>query len=59
MIEAGVDLHVVSRVLGHLTVAVTQARYAHLQVDALRAGLERTFAPKIAPGKEKRPRRAA
>lgn len=59
MIEAGVDLYVVSKVLGHSTVAVTQARYAHMQVDALRAGLERTFAPKIAPGKEKRPRRAA
>ena len=44
MIEAGVDLYVVSKVLGHSTVAVTQARYAHLQVDALRAGLERTFA---------------
>jgi integrase len=59
MIEAGVDLYVVSKVLGHSTVAVTQSRYAHLQVDALRAGLERTFAPEIAPGKEKRPRRAA
>lgn len=59
MIEAGVDLYVVSKVLGHSTVAVTQSRYAHLQVDALRAGLERTFAPGIAPGKEKRPRRAA
>ena len=54
MIEAGVDLYVVSRVLGHSTVSVTQARYAHLQVDALRAGLERTFAPKIAPKKDKR-----
>lgn len=43
MIEAGVDLYVVSKVLGHSTVTVTQARYAHLQVDALRVGLEATF----------------
>jgi integrase len=59
MIEAGVDLYVVSKLLGHSTVAVTQARYAHLQVDALHAGLERTFAPRIAPGKTKRPRKVA
>lgn len=43
MIEAGVDLLTVSKLLGHSSVAVTQQRYAHLQVDAIRAGLERTF----------------
>jgi integrase len=64
MIQAGVDLYVVSKLLGHSTVAVTQARYAHLQVDQLRAGLEATFGAEIAQGitqvgKQKRPRRAA
>ncbi len=63
MVEAGVDLYVVSRLLGHSSVAVTQSRYGHMQVDAVRAGLEATFlpsiAPGIAPGKAKRPRRAA
>ena len=43
MIEAGVDLFVVSKLLGHSSVAVTQARYAHLQVDAIRAGMVKTF----------------
>jgi integrase len=43
MIEAGVDLYVVSKVLGHSSVSVTQSRYAHMQVDQLRAGLEKTF----------------
>lgn len=43
MIQAGVDLYVVSRVLGHSTVSVTQTHYAHLQLDTLRAGLDRTF----------------
>lgn len=62
MIQAGVDLYVVSKLLGHSTVAVTQSRYAHLQVAQLRQGLETTFG--IAPGitqaeKAKRPRRAA
>lgn len=61
MIEAEVDLYVVSKLLGHSTVAVTQARYGHMQVAQVRAGLEKTFgiAPGIAPGKQKRPRRAA
>ena len=43
MIEAGVDLYVVSKVLGHSSVAVTQARYAVMQDDRVRAGLEKTF----------------
>jgi integrase len=53
MIEAGVDLYVVSKLLGHSSVAVTQSRYAHLQVDAVAAGLERTFAPAITPARRK------
>lgn len=43
MIQAGVDLYVVSRILGHSTVAVTQARYAHMQVDTMRAGMKKAF----------------
>jgi integrase len=43
MIQAGVDLFVVSKLLGHSSVAVTQARYAHLQVDRISDGLAKTF----------------
>jgi integrase len=43
MIQAGVDLFVVSKLLGHSSVSVTQSRYAHLQVDQLKKGLTRTF----------------
>jgi len=43
MIAAGVDLYVVSKVLGHSSVAVTQSRYAHMQIDQLREGMNRAF----------------
>lgn len=43
MIQAGVDLYVVSKLLGHSTVAVTASRYAHMQVDQVREGLEKAF----------------
>lgn len=43
MIDAGVDLYTVSKLLGHSSVTVTQQRYAHLQVDQVRAGLEAAF----------------
>jgi integrase len=43
MIEKGVDLYVVSKVLGHSSVAITQARYGHMQTDRLAEGLKRTF----------------
>lgn len=43
MVEAGVDLYVVSKVLGHSSVTVTQSRYAHLQIDRMAAGLAKTF----------------
>lgn len=62
MVEAGVDLYVVSKVLGHSSVTVTQQRYAHMQTDRMAEGLSRTFgiAQKIAQTpKAKRPRRAA
>lgn len=45
MIQAGVDLYVVSKVLGHSSVAVTQARYGHMQLDRMADGLDRTFGP--------------
>ena len=43
MVQNGVDLYVVSKLLGHSTVAVTQSRYAHLQVEQMRAGMEKAF----------------
>lgn len=43
MIAAGVDLYVVSKLLGHSSVTVTQTRYGHLQVDRIAAGLSATF----------------
>jgi integrase len=43
MIAAGVDLYVVSKLLGHSSVTVTQQRYGHLQVDRIAAGLTKTF----------------
>lgn len=46
MIESGVDLYAVSRLLGHSSVAVTQSRYAKMQDDQVKAGLEKTFGRK-------------
>lgn len=43
MLAKGVPLNVISKLLGHSTVSVTAARYAHLQVDDVRRGLEETF----------------
>lgn len=43
MIAAGVDLYVVSKLLGHSSVTVTQTRYGHLQTDRISAGLDKTF----------------
>jgi integrase len=43
MIEAGVDLYVVSKLLGHSSVAVTQARYAWMQTKQIADGMKRTF----------------
>jgi integrase len=40
MLGLGVDLYTISKILGHSTVQTTQ-RYAHLQVDAQRAALEK------------------
>lgn len=43
MIQAGVDLYVVSKLLGHSSVQVTQARYGYLQEERMREGLAKTF----------------
>lgn len=43
MIAAEVDLYVVSKLLGHSSVTVTQQRYGHLQVGRIADGLKRTF----------------
>lgn len=56
MIAKGVDLYVVSKLLGHSSVSVTQSRYAHLQVAAVADGLEKAFgiAPAITPAKSRK-----
>lgn len=43
MVQAGVDIYVVSRILGHSSVEVTQRVYAHLKVEQMRSGLEKAF----------------
>ena len=43
MLAQGVPMHVISKLLGHSSTRVTEARYAHLQLDAVRAGLESAF----------------
>ena len=40
MLGLGVDLYMISKILGHSTVQTTQ-RYSHLQVDAQRQALEK------------------
>lgn len=42
MAHAGVDLHTISKVLGHSTTKMTE-RYAHIKVDQQREALERVF----------------
>ena len=43
LIRAGVDLYVVSKILGHSSTAVTQQRYAHLATKQLHAGMRKAF----------------
>lgn len=49
MLAAGVPMNVISKLLGHSSTRVTESRYAHLQLDAVRAGLEATFTPAFTP----------
>lgn len=39
MVRRGVDLYIVKEILGHSSITVTE-RYAHLNVDRLRKGIE-------------------
>jgi len=52
LINAGERLEVVSKLLGHSNVAVTQRSYAHLTTEATRAAFDRlaSFAPVLPPG---------
>jgi integrase len=43
LIRAGVDLYVVSKILGHSSTGVTQKHYAHLLVDQLKDGMNKAF----------------
>lgn len=45
MLAAGVPMNVISKLLGHSSTRVTEQRYAHLQLDAVRAGLDAAFTP--------------
>lgn len=41
LVQQGVDIFVVSKILGHSSVTVTQVHYAHLQMKQMRAGLNK------------------
>lgn len=41
LVQAGVDIFVVSQILGHSSVRVTEEHYAHLQLKHMRAGLQK------------------
>ena len=51
MLQAGAPMHVISKLLGHSSTRVTEARYAHVQLDAVRAGLDAAFTPAVAPAR--------
>ena len=41
LVQQGVDIFVVAKILGHSSVRVTEEHYAHLQVKQMRAGLNK------------------
>lgn len=43
MLSKGVPMNVIAKLLGHSSTSMTETRYAHLQLDAVRAGLDATF----------------
>lgn len=45
MLAAGAPMNVIAKLLGHSGTRVTEARYAHLQLDAVRSGLDAAFTP--------------
>jgi integrase len=48
LLAVGTPMHVISKLLGHSSTRVTESRYAHLQVDAMRAALESAFTKEAA-----------
>jgi integrase len=53
LLEAGARMHVISKLLGHSSLSVTSARYAHLQVDEVRDALDAAFTPARTPAAAK------
>ena len=53
LLASGAPMHVISKVLGHSSTRVTEQRYAHLQLDAMRAAMEHAFSPPVAPARRK------
>ena len=47
MLASGARMEVIAKLLGHSSVRVTESRYAHLQLEAVRAGLEAAFTPRL------------
>lgn len=43
MLASGAPMNVIAKLLGHSSTRVTEARYAHLQLDAVRHGLNAAF----------------
>ena len=43
LLASGAPMNVISKLLGHSSTRVTEARYAHLQVDAVRDALNKAF----------------
>jgi integrase len=43
MLQAGVAMHVVSKILGHSSVRITEKRYAFLDSGSMRDAMEKTF----------------
>lgn len=48
MLQAGAPMHTIAKLLGHSSSRVTEQRYAHVQLDAVRAGLEAAFSLPVA-----------
>jgi hypothetical protein len=48
LLSTGADLYTIAKILGHTTIKVTE-RYAHHQVEAQKAALDRAFSAQITP----------
>jgi integrase len=47
MLAAGAPMNVIAKLLGHSSTRVTETRYAHLQLAAVRDGLDAAFTPRL------------